>query len=155
MDKRTPIIKAKKGHTGDHLRRTRKTGRKIKIIKSHGGPRQCTPEQCIAALKATTGNISASARRLGLERSDFVKSYIEKFPEVKDSIIEARTVWIDETEDMLQHKCRKGEPWAICFSLKTQAKDRGYVEKMEIGGRLEGLTIAIAGLPKDLSGADL
>jgi hypothetical protein len=25
-----------------------------------------------------------------------------------------------------------GEAWAVCFYLKTQAKDRGYVERSEV-----------------------
>jgi hypothetical protein len=28
-----------------------------------------------------------------------------------------------------------GEPWAVCFYLKCQAKDRGYIERTEHVGR--------------------
>ena len=44
---------------------------------------------------------------------------------------EQRETMLDLTEGVLFTKIMAGEPWAVCFFLKTQAKDRGYVERVE------------------------
>lgn len=141
----------------EHTQRTTPTGETITITKSYGGRgcKQATTEQACAALLRTKGNISAAARLLGLTRAAFDNEYVKKIPEVMEAKNQARQIILDVTEDILEKRIRKADPWAVCFTLKTIGKDRGYIEKMEIGGRLEGLTIAVAGLPKDISGADL
>jgi len=159
MKSQTPMAKVKKpSRTGAHLKRTGKpTGEKIVIMKSHGGRgcRQATTKQACDALLKTKGNISAAARLLGLSRAEFDNEYVHKIPEVFAAKQQAREIILDVTEDVLERNIRSNQPWAVCFTLKTIGKDRGYIEKMEIGGRLEGLTVAVAGLPKDIPGADL
>lgn len=43
----------------------------------------------------------------------------------------------DNAESALNRAVINGEAWAVCFTLKTQAKDRGYVERVqqEVSGR--------------------
>lgn len=154
------IITSKKRNSSnsrEHTHRTIPTGNTFTITKSYGGRgcKQATTEQACAALLKTKGNISAAARLLGLTRAAFDHEYVRKVPEIMAAKDQARQIILDETEDILEKQIRKAEPWAVCFTLKTIGKDRGYIEKMEIGGRLEGLTIAVGGLPKDISGADL
>jgi hypothetical protein len=42
----------------------------------------------------------------------------------------------DDAESALYKAALAGEAWAVCFFLKTQAKDRGYVERVQhrVGG---------------------
>jgi hypothetical protein len=37
----------------------------------------------------------------------------------------------DNAESSLYRAVLDGEPWAVCFYCKTQAKDRGYTERVE------------------------
>jgi hypothetical protein len=41
----------------------------------------------------------------------------------------------DNAESALYSAVLGGEAWAVCFYLKTQAKDRGYVERQEMTGK--------------------
>jgi len=43
----------------------------------------------------------------------------------------------DNAESALNRAVINGEAWAVCFTLKTQGKDRGYIERtqQEITGR--------------------
>lgn len=85
----------------------------------------------------------------------FDEEYVRKIPEVMAAKQQAREIILDDTESVLDQRIKAADPWAVCFTLKTIGKDRGYIEKYEIGGKLEGLTIAVAGLPKDIPSADL
>jgi hypothetical protein len=38
---------------------------------------------------------------------------------------------VDATKLKLHEAVQRGEPWAVCFTLKCLAKDRGYVERQE------------------------
>lgn len=83
------------------------------------------------ALKATLGNISLAARNLGLERSG-VCARIAKSPDLQRVVNDARESLVDNAESALHRAVTTGEGWAVCFTLKTQGKARGYVERQEI-----------------------
>lgn len=83
------------------------------------------------ALLDAHGFLSDAARALGCHR-DTVASYVERHPEVAAARHTARESLKDLAEGQLVKAIRKSRPWAICFFLKTQAKDRGYTERTEI-----------------------
>lgn len=91
-----------------------------------------TPEEIAEALEASSGMISPAARALGCSRNT-IKRYIKAYPEIQQTIEDAREATTDLAENRLEDAIRRGEAWAICFYLKTQAKGRGYVERAEIG----------------------
>ena len=84
-----------------------------------------------AALTQHRGNISATAKKFGVHRSS-VQQLIDGSPELQRVLKDAREGMKDEAESALYKAVRDCQPWAVCFYLKTQAKDRGYVEKSEI-----------------------
>ncbi len=90
-----------------------------------------TKEQAIDQIKKTKGLVSYAARRLGISRNQFYK-IMEKWPEVKEARDEAREELKDFTELKLYQLIQAMNPWAIGFMLRTQAKDRGYIERSEI-----------------------
>lgn len=90
-----------------------------------------TPQQIVKALKATEGMVSLAAKTLGCSRMTIYR-YKEKYPEVAEAMTDAKELMIDVAEGKLHQAVKKGEAWAICFYLKTQARSRGYVEKQEI-----------------------
>jgi hypothetical protein len=125
------------------------TGEKKIVSRPKGGPgaRIPTKEVC-AAIFAAKGNLSKAARNLGISRSalaiDYVKS--EKHPEIKVALQEAREYRIDLMEDKLDQAVDNGEGWAICFGLKCLGKDRGYIEKLILGGHFgQDIEISIKG----------
>lgn len=100
-----------------------------------GKPRY-TQKQIEAALVAVMGNVSAAARSLGMQRHH-LHSIIRKSERLQQVVLDARQSMCDNAESALNRAVINGEAWAVCFTLKTQAKDRGYVERVqqEVSGR--------------------
>jgi hypothetical protein len=95
--------------------------------------RKYTVEQIIEALEHGRGLIAPAARYLGCSR-DTVRSYLEEYTAVAQAKLDQREAVTDMAENSLYEAIRRGEAWAVCFYLKTQAKARGYVERAEIAG---------------------
>ena len=95
-----------------------------------------TQKQIEEALVNMSGNVSAAARSLGLQRHR-LHQIIVKSEQLQQVVHDARQSMCDNAESALNRAVINGEAWAVCFTLKTQAKDRGYVERtqQEISGR--------------------
>ena len=95
--------------------------------------RKYSVEQIIAALGESHGMIAPAARSLGCSR-DTIRRYLAEYPEIAEAIEDANEEVNDIAELKLLDAIKRGEAWAICFRLKTKAKNRGYVEKAELTG---------------------
>jgi hypothetical protein len=97
-----------------------------------GKPRY-TPAQVIAALKKSKGMVFIAAKRLRCD-PETIYNYCRRYPAV-DRVKQAqRGEMVDLAETRLLQAIQKGEPWGIALCLKTIGKDRGYVERQEVGG---------------------
>lgn len=83
-----------------------------------------------AELVRLHGNVSAVARRFKVQRAS-VQELIARTPELQSIKRDAREGMLDDGESSLRKAVMAGEGWAVCFLLKTQGKDRGYVERMQ------------------------
>lgn len=97
-----------------------------------GKPRY-TPEEVAEALREAHGLMSAAGRRLGISRQAVWK-YAKKYKIVADARDDAKESMKDFAESKLFQEIDAGNMTAIIFYLKTQAKDRGYVERVEQTG---------------------
>lgn len=88
------------------------------------------PDPVKAALLDLSGNTAAVARQFGVSRQA-VQKFIEKHG-LREIAIEAKETMKDHVESALYRAALAGEAWAVCFFLKTQAKDRGYVERVAV-----------------------
>ena len=112
-----------------------------------------TVSQVKEAMTNTRGLISAAARSLGCDRT-LIYDMMDRHPELTVALKDARELQKDVTEDKLFGLINKGDLGAICFYLKCQAKDRGYIERVEFTGK-EGGPIEVAdrtALLNELSG---
>lgn len=92
-----------------------------------------TEDKVIKALKAKGGRLSDAARGLHVTYGciyQFIKAH-KKCEEALETIQEG---FLDLAESKLLTAIRKGAPWAICFYLKCQGKDRGWIERQELTG---------------------
>lgn len=80
------------------------------------------------------GNITAVARSLKCSRQT-IHNYAAKYPPIAEAIQDARDEILDLAESKLVKAIRGDHAWAICFYLKTQGKERGYVERQEMTGK--------------------
>jgi hypothetical protein len=86
-------------------------------------------------LRELHGNVFATAKSFGVSRTalyNFMKKH-----ELYELVQEARECTTDIAETSLKRAVINGEAWAVCFTLKTLGKSRGYVERVqqEISGR--------------------
>lgn len=90
-------------------------------------------EDVIAAIEGSRGFVTEIAKRLGCGRT-YVYTLIEKYPTAKRVLQDEREGLKDFAEGKLLEQIKAGNMTAIIFYLKTQGKDRGYVERQEISG---------------------
>lgn len=93
---------------------------------------QYTNEQMIAALAAKKGLVYHAAKVLGC-RPGTIYERAQRSQEVAQAIRDQRGEIVDNAEMKLFKAVDRGEPWAVGMVLKTLGKDRGYVERSEVG----------------------
>ena len=76
------------------------------------------------------GNISHLCKEIGISRQRYYQ-WLEEDPEFSKRVDDEREGLIDWMESQLMKRMQKEDTVAIIFGLKTQAKHRGYVEKVE------------------------
>lgn len=108
-----------------------------------------TKEQVIEALQFNNGLISLAAKNLGVTPQCIYK-WRDKDADVRQTILDARSEIVDAAEHGLRCAVLRGDNWAICFTLKTLGKDRGYVERLEQTGAGGG-AIKVEQTPINLS----
>ena len=90
-----------------------------------------TLKQIKEAIEKAGGFISVACKSLGCTRMT-VYNYMEKYPELKEVVSDIREHYLDIAEATLIQKIKKGNTPELLFYLKTQGKNRGYVEKQQI-----------------------
>jgi hypothetical protein len=86
-----------------------------------------TEKEIEAALTDCRGMIYVAARRLKCSPNT-IKARIERSPHLQEVQEAERGFLTDTAELKLIQAIQSGEAWGIQFYLKTQGKDRGYVE---------------------------
>ena len=102
---------------------------------------ELTAEQVISKIHDLHGNVSSVAKFFKLSRQTMHK-YINDHPTVKAALEESRERMIDNVESKLYSQALAGNTTAMIFFLKTQGKQRGYVERQEITGK-DGNSIVV------------
>ncbi len=95
-----------------------------------GKPRYKVSTVC-AAIRKNHGLLFLAAQSLGCTVHT-IYNYRNKYPKVRAAIEEEEGKINDVAESALYRGILNGESWAVCFRLKTKAKDRGYVERSEL-----------------------
>ena len=72
-----------------------------------------------------------AAKMLGVNRSTLANR-VRKSSVLREAIEESRERMLDIAESKLIEKVNAGDLGAICFFLKCQGKQRGYIEKAQI-----------------------
>ena len=94
---------------------------------------QIKKEAFLDALEKSMGIMTQAAKTLGINRVTAYQ-WMKKDPEFADKVEEIQNLVLDFTESKLYELIEEKNPTAIIFLLKTKGRDRGYVERHEIGG---------------------
>ena len=108
---------------------TAKNGR---VRNPNGRPPKWNKEQVAEALLSCAGHLTAAAARLGVVRKA-VYDYIKRY-DLQGVLDDARENMVDEAVGQLHKLVRDGNLGATIFYLKTQAKGRGFTERIEQTG---------------------
>lgn len=101
-----------------------------------------TADKMIKAIGDNRGVISDVVRALGCSRSHFYVK-LKQFPSVQQKLQDVREERHDHVESKMMEKIDAGDTTMIIFYLKTQCKDRGYVERQEVTGADNGPIVII------------
>ena len=88
----------------------------------------------LQAIRGSKGFVTVIAKRAACSRNT-VYSYIEKYPKIREAITDEKETLKDFAESKLFTNIEEGKETSLIFYLKTQAKDRGYVERHEVTGK--------------------
>jgi hypothetical protein len=83
-------------------------------------------------LRRLRGNVTAAATVFGVTRQTLY-TFIEAH-DLQPVLEEARESLVDMAESALAVAVNERAPWAVIWTLKTQGKKRGYVERIENTG---------------------
>jgi len=98
------------------------------------GSPKLTRDVVFPLIERSFGNLAVIASVSGVSRQA-VSQFVAADPELAELVAAERERVKDLVERSLHKAAIDGKPWAVCFFLKTQAKDRGYVERTELTGR--------------------
>jgi hypothetical protein len=87
-------------------------------------------EQVIDAVVQAKGLTTVAARILKCDPNT-IRRYQREYASVAAAFTEQRASVTDMAEAALFKAINEGQAWAVCFYLKTQGKDRGYIERVE------------------------
>ena len=87
-------------------------------------------QQIQNALLKANGLVSVAAKVLNCDNQT-VYNYIKEFPQLNDTLQEARNKTLDLAENKLFELINEKDKTAIIFFLKTIGRGRGYVERYE------------------------
>lgn len=90
-------------------------------------------ENFLKVLKGNGGNINDACNVTSIGRRT-VYVWMDKEEWFKNSIDDIREISVDNVESALYKSAIEGNTTAQIFYLKTQGKNRGYVERQEITG---------------------
>lgn len=119
--------------------------------KKGGNYSQLDRDEVIRELIKVKGNVMQAAKNMDLPRST-LSGYIQADDSLVELLNECRQEIVDNAETALHRAVLTGEAWAVCFTLKTQGKNRGYIER-EKDPRIPDLEAFLNELPRSLSNA--
>jgi hypothetical protein len=119
-------------------------------------------EAMIQALTASLGNVSEACENMGLSRTIHYE-WLKDDPEYSAAVASLKNVALDFAESQLKKLMEGAERQAlthdgevvtikdapntsaVIFYLKTQGKQRGYIERQELSTEIKSINITIDG----------
>lgn len=96
-------------------------------------------EEVIARIESNKGNVSAVARNFGVSRRTILR-FADEHPTVRAALDDARQAMLDNAESVLYSKVLQGSTAELIFFLKTQGRERGYIERSELDVRTKDVS---------------
>ena len=85
----------------------------------------------IQTLEKSLGVVTTACKKVGISRQTHYR-WMEEDKDYKQAVEDIKNVTIDFVESQLHMQIKDGNTAATIFYLKTQGKNRGYVERQEL-----------------------
>jgi hypothetical protein len=85
----------------------------------------------LAALEKSLCVVTTAAKTVGISREAH-RQWMHNDPEYAQKVHDLKDVKLDFLESMAHKRVNEGSDTMIIFLLKTQGKDRGYIERTQI-----------------------
>ncbi len=92
------------------------------------------------AYEKSAGNLTTACKKANITRKTAYE-WINESDGLKEKIDDIKEGLIDFAETQLMKNIKAGKEASIFFFLKTQAKNRGYVEKQEVDMKVENIEV--------------
>lgn len=99
-----------------------------------------TEETVLPLVSKFMGNMAAIATSMRVSRQA-VHKFANGNEAVKEAIAAEKERVKDLIENSLVNRAIAGESWAVCFYLKCQARDRGYIERLDVDATTRGVMV--------------
>lgn len=93
-------------------------------------------ETFLEMLKKTGGVIVKACESANVSRSQYYR-WMEQDVEFRERVNEINEGMIDFVESKLMQQIQAGDTTATIFYLKTKGKNRGYIEKVQLDGKMD------------------
>ena len=94
-------------------------------------PKRATVAEVMALVEEKHGNVASIARYLKVGRG-VIYNRINGSAQLRDALKSARETMLDNVESSLYSQALNGNTTAMIFFLKTQGRDRGYQDKVDV-----------------------
>ena len=91
----------------------------------------------LAALEKSLGVVTTAAKSVGISRETH-RLWMHSDPEYAEKVQALKDVKLDFLESMAHKRVNEGSDTMIIFLLKTQGKERGYIERQDLHVTNEG-----------------
>lgn len=88
-------------------------------------------KEMIEALEKSLGIVTTACKKVGIARQTHYR-WLEEDPDYAAKVAELKNVALDFAESKLHSLIDDMNPTAVIFFLKTQGKQRGYIEQNEV-----------------------
>lgn len=107
-----------------------------------------TQKTFLKVYDAVMGNVSIACQQANIGRGTYYY-WMKGNPSFKKNVENLKEGMIDFAESKLMQEIKNGNTTAILFFLKTQGKERGYVERMEQDVTVNKFEELMKSLPDD------
>ncbi len=96
----------------------------------------------LEAFRKSAGILKPACDALNIDRKTIWR-WRQNDPKFDEACRECHEIAIDFAESALLKNIQNGDTTAIIFYLKTQGKNRGYVEKQQVEAEVKGATVKV------------
>ncbi len=99
-------------------------------------------KELLTAIQNNEGSVVEIATKFGITPRGLRKR-IQENPDLKEAQLEARERLVDIAQSKLGDAVRRGDAWAVKFTLETWGKSRGFTKQIQVDSNTENEIVTV------------